>query len=279
MTERDDSPFRRILLALEPGSAAPETIEAAAELAERLRVELSTLFVEDENLLRLGGLPFVRQMSLTTGRWSALDADAMVGEMRDAALRIERALSAAASRRNVAHSFRVVRGHLARVIEDAAATADLLIVEGASRPLTRHMGLAAAGRSLARQALGSVLLIHAGLGGARNPIAIYDGGVPSARTLSVARALARRGGGRLTVAIPDGPDVDSLEAKARAALGPDGQGATYTRIPGNTPETLCAVSRTTPESLLVLASDNPALTERTADTLMDRISCPLLIVR
>lgn len=279
MTERDDSPFRRILLALEPGSAAPETIEAAAELAERLRVELSTLFVEDENLLRLGRLPFVRQMSLTTGRWSALDADAMAGEMRDAALRIERALAAATARRNVAHSFRVVRGHLARVIEDAAATADLLIVEGSSRPLTRHVGLAGAGRGLARRALGSVLLIRAGLDGARNPIAAYDGGAPSARALSVARALARRGGGRLTVAVPAGPEADALEANARAALGPDAEGAAYTRVPGITPETLCAVSRATPESLLVLAADNPALTERTADTLMDRISCPLLIVR
>ncbi|MGB7837261.1 MAG: universal stress protein, partial [Terrimicrobiaceae bacterium] len=55
--------IRRILVALDASAHSRAALEAACELALGLDAELSGLFVEDINLLRLAQLPFASEIS------------------------------------------------------------------------------------------------------------------------------------------------------------------------------------------------------------------------
>jgi len=60
--------IERIVVALDAASELRTTIETAARLAARWRVPLHGLFVEDEELICLAGLPFASQVTLAAGR-------------------------------------------------------------------------------------------------------------------------------------------------------------------------------------------------------------------
>ena len=54
--------IRRILIALDASTHSLAALHAAAEMAANMQAELIGLFVEDENLLHLAGLPFAQEV-------------------------------------------------------------------------------------------------------------------------------------------------------------------------------------------------------------------------
>ena len=56
--------FRRILVALDGSAHVLAALQAASEMAARMKSELVGLFVEDINLVRLAGLPFPRELGI-----------------------------------------------------------------------------------------------------------------------------------------------------------------------------------------------------------------------
>ena len=66
--------IRRILVALDASRHSLAALEAAAELAARLKAELVGLFVEDIDLLRLAGLPFAREIRYPSAIIQQLDS-------------------------------------------------------------------------------------------------------------------------------------------------------------------------------------------------------------
>lgn len=271
---------RRIVVALDAASGSAESLEAAAEIAERLRAELIGLFVEDVNLLRSGELPFVRQVNVRSRIWGDFDAHSMEREMRAGAAKARHLLEAASARRRVAHSFRVVRGQVAHEVAAAAADADLLIVEGTSRPLTPHMRLVSTTRVAAKAAARSVFLLRPGVAG-HNLVALYDDAPGADKALAAAASLARSDGGALTVLVlaPTDDEMAVLEDRARRLLGELGVRAVYRPFAHATIDTLCAQARAVADSLLVVSADSPLVEGPEAERLMDRVACPLLLVR
>ncbi len=57
-----DADHQRILVALDASSDSRAAVEAAVNLAARFNAELTGIYVEDENLLRLADLPFVQEV-------------------------------------------------------------------------------------------------------------------------------------------------------------------------------------------------------------------------
>ena len=271
---------RRIVVALDAASGTAESLEAAAEIAARLRAELLALFVEDVNVLRSGELPFVRQVGVRSRIWRDFDAQSVEREMQARAAKARHLLEAAAARRRVAHSFRVVRGHVAREVAAAAAEADLLIVEGTSRPLSPHVRLVSTTRVAAQAAVRSVFLLRPGVAG-HNLVALYDDAPGADRALAAAASLARRDGGALAVLVlaPTDDEMAALEDRARRLLGRLGVRAVYRPFAHATIDTLCAQARAVPDSLLVVSADSPLVEGAAAERLMDRVACHLLMVR
>lgn len=120
---------RRVVVALDASAPSREAARAAAGLARRLGAErVSGLFVEDENLHRLAGLPLARELRLPEGSERGLDLETLETELRAAASRARQALEFAAGVERVAWSFEVRRGQVLQQVLEAAGKSDLLVV-------------------------------------------------------------------------------------------------------------------------------------------------------
>ena len=70
--------IKRVIVPLDATSETGTAIDTAAHLAARWRVPLHGVFIEDEELIDLAGLPFARQVTLGAGL-EALTKDHIAG--------------------------------------------------------------------------------------------------------------------------------------------------------------------------------------------------------
>ena len=135
MSEESAFPIRRILFALDHCAHEHGCVDYVADLAARLQAELHGVFIEDTDLLRSAGHPFVLQINLLTGVMEKLDSESTQEGLRSRARISEASLRTAATQRRVPWSFRVIRGRPSREVAAAAADVDLLVIQsgGSSR--------------------------------------------------------------------------------------------------------------------------------------------------
>ena len=119
---------RRLIFDLCHGAADAETMRAAVEFAQLLGLDLHCLFIEDEAVLALAELPFAREIRLPTHEWSALNAETIARELRQAASQTRRLLDEILRRVGVASEFEVLRGDPAACIATVCQTGDIVIV-------------------------------------------------------------------------------------------------------------------------------------------------------
>lgn len=218
MAERDPG-FRRIVVGLDASPASLDALAAAAALAGRLRTDLAGLFVEDEDLLRLAGLPFAGIVRVPGGAREAIDPARAEAELRAVAARARDALERAASAERVACTFRVARGAVVAEVLAAAGDADLLVLGAGGQ---RRSGAARAGetvRAAAARGRSSVLVLRRG-GRLGDPVvAVDDATAGAARAVAVARALAGEPGPALVEAPRgDAAALAAVLARLRPAL-------------------------------------------------------------
>ncbi|HET6921607.1 MAG TPA: universal stress protein, partial [Anaeromyxobacteraceae bacterium] len=210
MTPPAGPALKRILVALDASRASLDALSAAAALAERLGAELGGLFVEDEDLLRLAGHPFARQVRLPSGDWGPLERGSIEADLRAMASRAREALALAAAGRRLAWSFRVARGRVSLEVIAAAGEADLLVLGLSGHRLTGGPGETA--RAAAARAPTPVLLLTRGSKVGRPILAACDGSAAGDRALELGARLAAAGAGELQilVAAPDRPASEVL---------------------------------------------------------------------
>jgi len=110
----------RIVIELAPGLPARESLEAAADLADRVDAELVGLFVEDQDLLRFAALPFAHEIGFPSAQRRPMDVTSVERTLRAHAAEAERALASALERSAARWSFRVARGFAATELLAAA---------------------------------------------------------------------------------------------------------------------------------------------------------------
>ncbi len=184
---------RRILVALDSRPESLQALERAATLASQLDAEIAGLFVEDESLLRLCGLPVV-EVTLGAGGTRHLAATTLRREMRARADAARRALERAATPRRLAWSFRVTRGRLEEEVLSAEPGAAIV---APSRAVRR-------GAPRLAPAVGAVMA--------------NDG---DDQALALAGHLARAGGASVLVLAPGEllADPEQLRSRVEAAVG------------------------------------------------------------
>jgi len=190
-----DVVVRRVLVALdasEPGRAA---LEAATVLADRIGAEVAALFVEDEDLLRLAGLPRATAFSVAGARPRALDPVSMGRELRIVGERLRRAVEDAASRLRVRATFRATRGRVEAEFLAAAREADLVVIGRRGQ----NAGPGALGSTARAVALsGRAVLLIAAEERLEAPVVVaVDGTAEGDAALDLAIAVARAARGRL----------------------------------------------------------------------------------
>jgi len=281
MGVRHEFVLRRIVVGLDASAGSLAALEAATRLAARAEAELIAVFVEDINLLRAAALPDAAQVTLPSGAAHPLDASALEAHLRALAAEARRALDAAATRRRLRPSFRVVRGSVAAEVLAASLEADLLILGRASRSLSRRGRLGATAFAVAEGAGGPVLLLPPGASFERPVCVVYDAGPTAQRALAAAADLAATAGQGLRVitVAEDEETASRLEDDAASWLRERGIEASHERLGRAGLEGAIARLREQPDWLLVLGASSPLLRCVGLREFLDSIRGPVLLAR
>jgi len=203
--------IKRVVVPLDAASETGTAIDTAARLAARWRVPLHGVFIEDQELIGLAGMPFARQVTLGTGA-EPLTREDVEDHFRAFAERVRRELAAAADRHGVKWSFESGRGPLAA---DALGGEDDFIVIGAvTRPIGGHFRIASRCWSWTATITRPFLLAKREWeSGGTVFTLLRRRGPQSARTLGIAAQIAAFGSSSLTVAgTPDLAGSDDFAA-------------------------------------------------------------------
>jgi len=281
MTEREAGfVIRRILVALDASTHSLAALAAAVELAAAMEAELEGLFVEDLNLLRLAGLPFVREVRHTASL-EALDSPRMERALKAQAAQAREALATAAGRAQVHWSFRVVRGHVAQEVLTAASRADLVTLGKQGRSRSPRARLGSTALRVALDAPGALLLVEHGVAAGQPVLVLYDGSEGAERALDAAARLAKESGSQpLVLLLADASDAArQLEEQAAHRMEVWAVSPRFRSLPAADVHSLSRALQFEGGGLVVLSARSRLLPPETIQELLDRIRNPVLLVR
>jgi len=257
------SPAARVLVAMDAEALSALALKAGAGLAAALGARLEALFVENADLVRLGGLPFASEISALTGAWRDVAAEEVERSLRLEAARIERLVAEAAEQARVPWSFDTTRGRL--VAQAVAREAELTILGVADRGGELARRFAAPRR--AHRALASLAVL-------------FDASPASFRALEIAGRLADELGSELRLLTPAAAEAEKAALRDRAEqwLATEGRaGLALSLEPGQ--GSLANTLRRTRSELLVHGVPDLGQSLRSLVTLVAQVSCPVLVVR
>jgi nucleotide-binding universal stress UspA family protein len=194
-------PIDRVVVPLDAASENRTAIDTAARLAARANALLHGVFVEDQDLLRLAGLPFARQITLGAGAEPFTTEQAEL-HLRVAAERARRDLLAGAKRHTVKCSFEIVRG-AAEIALSGVTERDLVVAGALTRPIAGDFRVECRWWSSIEVAQGPFLLARGAWDRVGSVVMLLrDRGPASVRLLDAAAQIAEARGGALTVICP-----------------------------------------------------------------------------
>lgn len=208
------SPSARLLVALESSAPNEQALRMVCTLMGPDGLDVTALYVEDQDLLSAANLPGLREISLS-GEQTTLDPARVARDMAVEAATVRRAFEALAERLNIEHRrlhhrFRVARGHMAEELGRAAADSDFVMI---TRSLKGNCLQSRLGRSftpLVRQHKHVLFINEPWASG--SSVVVLDGGDLA---LGYAARLAESEHLRLVVATAAGQlDRDRLPANA-----------------------------------------------------------------
>jgi nucleotide-binding universal stress UspA family protein len=279
MNDFAESAIRRILVALDASAQSLAALEEAATLAAAMEAELMGLFVEDINLVRIAGLPFARQISYPSGEEEHMSSARIDLELRARAELARKAIAAAAERRHMPWSFRIVRGEVTGEILGAASQADLIFIGTAGCSPARGMGSTA--KALVAGARGAFLLVQQVVPEGEPILALDDGTDGARRALDMALRLANARQVSLVVflsaATPEA--AERLEQQATQVLGNRTKHLQFRRLYDPSPRSFAEALRKEGGGLLVLPGESSLAREQGVRLLLQLTRNPVLLIR
>jgi nucleotide-binding universal stress UspA family protein len=252
--------MRRIAITLDAFKASPEALEQAVRLAQRMNAQLEGIFVEDMDLIQLAELPFLREVRSVSRSEQAIDLARMEQELRALARRAERLLSEQAARHNVSWSFRIWRGSIDSDLLTADIEADVFALTRLGAELMRIPALRA------RTAGVSV---------------VFSGSEAAKRALDTAINLAADPQKDLHILLPgaDEGELERLQLLAAEQLGDNASAVNFVRMTDGSLTDLVDILTETNSSVLVLERGSTLLQTPTLKQSLNRVNCPILVVR
>jgi nucleotide-binding universal stress UspA family protein len=265
--EGSDKRMRRIAVALDASPHSLRGLAIAAGIAAALNAELEGVFVEDTELLRPAGLPFLREFRIATLRENPLDSERLERDLRAAARGVRAQLERSAAAYGLTWSFRVWRGDLEAEILRAALDAELFALARIGRfaPLRR--------RPRPAPPLGALGGLVVGV--------LYTAGEGAERALAIGMELRMRHAADLVVILqPQAPaDAAILQTRAVEQLGSNREHTRLVAIGGPDATGLAAAVRDFGIDLLILDETNPILGRTSLWTSLEALGCPIVIGR
>ncbi|UCC57026.1 MAG: universal stress protein [Gammaproteobacteria bacterium] len=265
----EEATMRHIVVTLDASETGRSALETAVRLAAILNAELEGVFVEDINLIRLAGLPFLREVRPWSLGEESVSAQRMQRELRTMARHAEQMLEQAAREMGVHWSFQVWRGPAGAETLAQNFVADIISLGGVSALASWRMWATTRPRTRRfRETLASISVL-------------FSDSEQAARALTTACNLAKDPATSVTVLLPNNRAVDlpALKEKARAILDLHGLPARFVQLSGSGLQSLVQVTGTSGVSILIAETEHPLLLQAGLDQCLEVLSCPVLLVR
>lgn len=271
-----DTPFRRVLVPLDAGSAGRAPLELLADLAAWFDSPMTGLFIEDEDLLSFADLPIAREVSLGGAVLQDITRQNVQSHYRAQASLARRSLEAVAAERRIACSFMLKRGHCELEIHAASKKTDLLVAPADLGSHTRARSHDLLQRLLAGPTAGLLALPSRVAKAQPGPLgAVMLDSAAGKQALRVAGWLAARSSRALYLVAAAGRSAASDSAEQALELVRPGQVARVV-VPQSGQTLADCLGREMPApSLIVLPIDLPQ-EDRQA---LSQLGAPLLFVR
>lgn len=266
MARQIEQRSKRILVAMDACRQNRETLERALALAESMQAELIALFVEDEDLLNLAGLPFAREIHRMSATERKLDMAQMSRSLRRQADSLRDMLSQSMGKRRLQASLKIVQGKFMHAAMAAAVETDVAFLN-----------------ALTDQSIMPVRPVRpeSTVSNRIKPVwSVFDGSAESMRALQLALELSILDGGELILLVlaTAAEQLPGLRQQAEQTAAASGIAVRYITLAQSEMDNLPRLIRRQGCSLLVLNRDS-ALFAGAAVQLWDRIGSPVVLVR
>ena len=269
-----------IAVAIDCSPHSKASLEAAAEMAARLKAELIGIFVEDIDLLHMAGLPFAEEVRLYSATTTKLDTAQLERMLRQQAGQAQELLRHAAEARTLRHTFRVLRGMVPEQLMLAAPEADMLVLGRSGRSPSCRKGLGSTARTALAEGRMNVMLMRPGITAAEGPLLVlYDESEAARRAFETALEIAGPSSTlNLLVTDPAPEAVERCRLETEALMSEKGIESEYYHLPFTDSRQLISFIRMIDSGLLVIG-EGINLPAETLRELIDNIDYPVLVVR
>jgi nucleotide-binding universal stress UspA family protein len=271
--------IRHITVALDCSPHSIASLTAAAELARQMHADLTGIFVEDINLLRMAELPCSHEIRIYNTEPEKIERLQLERSLRLQAKEAERALQRIAQELMVEHSFRVYRGLVPKEVILAAHEADLLVLGRSGRSPSCRKGLGSTARKALAEGKRPLLFMRTGFTAKEWPVLVlYDGSKGAKQALQTALDLTQPATTFNVLILGETPEEALLmEQELSAAITLPDTVIEFHHLPLHNGKTLARYIRMADSGLLVL-SDRMRLPIETVHDLINEIDYPVLLV-
>ena len=273
--------IKRITVAIDCSPYSRASLSAAAEIAGRLHAELSGVFIEDINLLRMAELPFTQEIQVHTARFEPFDlarAERMLKKQSRAASRL---LRESAERFAIPHSFRTLRGTVPSLLLSAALDTDLLAIGRWGNTPSCKRGLGSTAQKAVRESKTNVLVAHHAGFSLQSPLVVlFDGSRGALNALETALGLVQQKT-HLHVFLLANNEAEQEKNRNRAEqhIGRKTGLVEFHNVPLTSGTLLRQCINMTGPGLLLVSENTDALDKEAIYRLIDSVECPVLLVR
>lgn len=181
----EDDGVRRVIILLDASRRSMAALDAAAVFARTSGAELVGWFVEEEELLRCAGYPWVREVSLS-GAVTRMQPEQVEQRLRNRAEAVRSALQGIARARGLQTRLQVYRGRVIQKVLEESTKDDFLVLGKIGYRGILGPGVGSTARALMGHAAGTVMF--------------YEQPVTSVSPSIVAVIVPPEGGGRRALA-------------------------------------------------------------------------------
>ncbi len=274
--------FRHIAVAIDCSPHSLASLAAAAEIASHTQAELTGIFVEDINLLRMAELPFTHEVRMYTAEPEKIDPLHLERSLRLQAREAQAALERYAQQFMLRHTFRVCRGKVPAEVMSAALEADLLVLGRSGRAPACRKGLGSTVKCALTGNAKNILIMQTGFpASAESTLVIYDGTDASRSALAMAENFLQAGCTLHILILPQSAGhLETLEEELSELVPADLLRVEYHVLPpGVDNSTVLARYIHMAGSGLLVLSDRMSLPAETIHDLIGEIDYPVLLVR
>lgn len=211
-----DGRFKRMVVGLPQGMGTLSAVQAAADLAEFLQLELFAAFIADSALLDLAEFPAMRELRLLDQQWRPLDVARVARDLEEAANLARRRFDEIVGGRAIKTAFDVLYG--AELMVSRIEAGDIVTIIEPSHPgesITRQF---TALFDAAFETAAAILVVPRRIVRTSGPIMALAGG-PEDASIRIALEIAAALKERLIVVAPPGMTLPPEIAADAQQLG------------------------------------------------------------